>query len=230
MRARQLHALSAVGSLVMTADGKEGAAFKERLTRSSDKFGDAIGEVVTWSVSTYKLLVTSLKRTKAFIERLSAGDKEAFTSIKAVRAAYKSSDGTSLFSAISSLKKAKLAWESWNIPSASDKSVTNAYYAKELGCYIDGMAGTLGTTVQRRLDAIAIALFLIAVENPHRMWLALGSGRWSFILQFRRPSSGVLYAVWRAICQWENCRHLPRVVCQELFMAACLAPLMITKL
>ena len=33
-------------------------------------------------------------------------------------------------------------WEAWNIPSAADKSVANAYEAKELGCYIGGRAGT----------------------------------------------------------------------------------------
>ena len=31
-------------------------------------------------------------------------------------------------------KKARAAWEAWNIPSAADKSVANAYEAKELGC------------------------------------------------------------------------------------------------
>ena len=63
----------------------------------------------------------------------------------------------------------------------------NAYDAKELGCFVDGRAGTLGTTVQRRLDVIAISSFLIAARNPHRIWLALGAGRWNFVLQLRRP-------------------------------------------
>ena len=105
--------------------------------------------------------------------------------------------------------KARAAWESWNIPSAADASVTNAHEAKELGCLIDGWAGTLGTTVQRRLDAIAIALFFIVVENPHRMWLALGAGRWNLILQFRRRLSSVFYAFGRTISQWQSCRHFP---------------------
>ena len=83
---------------------------------------------------------------------------------------------------------ARDVWDMWNIPSAADKSVKNAYEAKELGWLIDGKAGTLGTTVQRRLDAIAIALFLIRAQNPHRMRLALGAGRWNFVFQFREGS------------------------------------------
>ena len=58
--------------------------------------------------------------------------------------------------------KARAAWEMWNIPSATDKSVANAFTAKELGCFIDGRAGTLGTTTQRRLDAIALTLHLVS--------------------------------------------------------------------
>ena len=127
-------------------------------------------------------------------------------------------------------KAARASWEAWNIPSAADKSVANAFEAKELGCFVDGYAGTLGTTIQRRLDAIAIALFLICVRNPHRMWLALGAGRWNFILQFRRVLSCSFYAVWRAITQWEKCHFLPKVVCQELFGVICLAPAMVTDL
>ena len=120
---------------------------------------------------------------------------------------------------------AREIWEQWNIPSAADKSVTNAYEAKELGCFVDGLAGTLGATVQRGLDAVAIALFLICVRNPHRMWLALGAGRWNFILQFRRTLSCIFYALWRGITQWEDCRYLPQVICRELFTAVCLSPL-----
>ena len=126
--------------------------------------------------------------------------------------------------------KTRAVWEAWNIPSATDKSVANAYQAKELGCFVGGQAGTIGTTVQRRLDAIAIGLFLISARNPHKMWLALGAGRWSFILQFRRALSSTFYKVWRAITQWENCQHLPKVVCRELFSVACLAPSMVTNL
>ena len=84
-------------------------------------------------------------------------------------------------------RSARAAWEAWNIPSAQDKSVANAYTAQELGCYVDGWNGTLGTTAQRRLDAIALSLFILSSPNPHRMWLAITAGRWNFILQFRRP-------------------------------------------
>ena len=93
-----------------------------------------------------------------------------------------------------------------------------------MGCFVDGWNGTLGTTVQRRLDAIAIALFFIAVRNPHRMWSALGAG------QFRCPLTCVFFALWRAISQWENCRYLPSSVGRELFAAVCLAPTMVTNL
>ena len=81
--------------------------------------------------------------------------------------------------------RARQAWEAWNIPSAQDKSVANAYEAKELGCFVNGKIGSLGTTTQRRLDAIALSLFLISVRNPHRMWLAVTAGRWNFCFQFR---------------------------------------------
>ena len=108
VRARQLHSLSAVGALV-TADDAEGTVIKNLLTKLSDSFRNAIGEVIAWSITTGKLLNPFLKRTKAIVERLTAGDKEAFTSVKAVRAAYKSSDGASLSSVISTLKKAGFA-------------------------------------------------------------------------------------------------------------------------
>ena len=63
--------------------------------------------------------------------------------------------------------KARQAWDALNIPSAKDKSVANAYQAQELGCYVDGWNGTLGTTTHRRLDAIALSLFLISTPQPH---------------------------------------------------------------
>ena len=127
-------------------------------------------------------------------------------------------------------RKARQAWEAWKPPSAADKSVANAFEAKELGCFVDGWNGTLGTTIQRRLDAIAIALFMICIPRPHRIWLALAAGRLNFILQFRRCLSNNFYEVWRFITNWENCRYLPRAVCQEFFSAICQAPAMITDL
>ena len=36
--------------------------------------------------------------------------------------------------------KARKTWEAWNIPSAADKSIANAFTAKELGCFVDGLA------------------------------------------------------------------------------------------
>ena len=44
-------------------------------------------------------------------------------------------------------RKARQAWEAWNRPSAADKSVANAFEAKELSCFVDGWNGTLGTTI-----------------------------------------------------------------------------------
>ena len=51
-----------------------------------------------------------------------------------------------------------------------------------------------------------------------------------FMLQFRRCLSNNVYEVWRCITNWENCRYLPRAVCQELFSAICLSPALITDL
>ena len=126
--------------------------------------------------------------------------------------------------------KFERAWEAWNIPSAADKSVTNAYEAKELGCYVDGRAGTLGTTTQRRLDAIALSLFLISCKSPHQLWLAVVAGRWNYCLQFRRALSSVFYLVWQAISGWRNCRYLPQSVARELLTIAFLAPSLNTNL
>ena len=126
--------------------------------------------------------------------------------------------------------KARKAWEAWNIPSAQDKSVANSFEAKELGCFVDGRRGSLGTTTQRRLDAIALSLFLISARNPHRMWLAVTAGRWNFCFQFRRALSSTFYLVWRGIAEWKNCRYLPRSIAQELLTAAFAAPAMITDL
>ena len=75
---------------------------------------------------------------------------------------------------------ARSAWEKWGIPSAKDKSVAQNLKAKELGCFIDGDHGLLGTDTGRRVSVIMVTLFLIGCPNPHRLWLALVAGRWNF--------------------------------------------------
>ena len=108
--------------------------------------------------------------------------------------------------------------------------MANSFTAQELGCFVDGRAGTLGTTTQRRLDAIALSLFLISSDNPHRMWLAVAAGRWNFVFQFRRALSCVFLEVWQTISHWHNQRRLARPVGRELLYAVCLAPAFITRL
>ena len=46
--------------------------------------------------------------------------------------------------------EARACWEAHNILSSAEKSVSQSYSAKELGCDIDGKEGILGATVQRR--------------------------------------------------------------------------------
>ena len=72
---------------------------------------------------------------------------------------------------------ARAAGDYWQIPSAADKSVKSAPRAKELGCYFDGLAGLLGAEIQRGLTTFGLSLYLMAVRNPHRLWLALVAGR-----------------------------------------------------
>ena len=114
--------------------------------------------------------------------------------------------------------------------SAQDKSLSQDSHAKELGWYSNGDRGTLGSTVDRRLATAGISLYVIGADRPHRMWLALATGCWNFVFQFRRPTSCVLFQTWRAISHWVNCRALPREVGRGLLMAIFLMPIMITKL
>ena len=104
---------------------------------------------------------------------------------------------------------ARSTWEKWNIPSAKDKSVASSLHAKELVCEIDGERWTLGPTCKHRLDAIAMSLYFIGTDQPHRMWLAVVAGRWNFCFQFRRPVISIFFQVWRAISEWQSCRRLP---------------------
>ena len=73
-------------------------------------------------------------------------------------------------------RQARAAWEAYDTPSAADKSVANAYEAKELGAKIEGKDATLATTVQRRLGGLALSIYISAVVRPHRMWLAVDAG------------------------------------------------------
>ena len=116
-------------------------------------------------------------------------------------------------------KAARAAWESWAIPSAADKSVSNALVATELGCESLGVVGTLGTTRNRWLQGIAMILHLIGCRSPHRLWLATGAGSWNFIFQFRRPAFCVFSKTWQLISGWETHGRLDRLptdVCREL--------------
>ena len=127
---------------------------------------------------------------------------------------------------------ARAAWAHWGIPSAADKSLSNALVATELGCE-SRPVGTLATTRERRLHGISIALHLIGCSRPHRMWLATGAGCWNFILQFRRPASCVLSRTWQLISRWEEAGQLyrlPKDVCRELLLAIYLAPVLVAKL
>ena len=58
-------------------------------------------------------------------------------------------------------RAARECWARWNIPSAQDKSLSQCCTAKELGCYTDRDRGSLGTTINRRLSAILVSLFII---------------------------------------------------------------------
>ena len=127
-------------------------------------------------------------------------------------------------------KAARDAWKFWKIPSAEDKSLAFSTIATELGCEFRGERGTIGTTRQRRLEAIGLALFVVSQPSPHLTWLAMVAGRWSFCFQFRRAVSSVFAQTWSFIANWKSCRFLPPPVAQELLHAAMLAPLMRTNL
>ena len=51
---------------------------------------------------------------------------------------------------------ARLACDKWGIPNAEDKSVAQNLKAKELGCFMDGDHGLLGTDTGRRLIVIVV--------------------------------------------------------------------------
>ena len=124
----------------------------------------------------------------------------------------------------------RAAWERWGIPSAEDKAVLQDVNAKELGCEFRGEVGTMGTTRDRRHAAAALSLFVLSAPSPHRVWLSMLAGRWSFCFQFRRPVSSIFTEVWRHIGSFPRCRFLPQCVGEELLAAIGLAPLMVTDL
>ena len=128
---------------------------------------------------------------------------------------------------------ARAAWEHLHIPSAADKSVSNALVATEMGAESRGHVGTLATTRERRLAAVALSCHLIGCPRPHRMWLATGAGCWNFIFQFRRPASCVFSSVWDCVARWEDKGHiqcLPVRVCRELLLAVFVLPSLVAKL
>lgn len=127
-------------------------------------------------------------------------------------------------------RRAETAWEKHSLPSANDRLVVNVYEAKKLGARIDGDEGTLATTIQRQLDALALSMYSSAVPRPHRMWLDVSAQMWNFVLQFRRPASCCLYKTWQTIGRWRNCGDLPRDAVSELMTLGSLAPALVAKL
>ena len=111
-----------------------------------------------------------------------------------------------------------------NIPFAQDKSLEEEDRAIRLGVELDGKRGSLGLSVEKRLEIFQLSMYLLIQEQVSRKAVQVLLGKLSHAIQFRRPIFAVIQGLWRRVTGPPTRPAFTRAERRELFIALCLLP------
>lgn len=117
--------------------------------------------------------------------------------------------------------RAAYAW--WGIPTNPKKAMERVTSAERLGGRFDGVAGTLGGSVSRKLELIGLGSFLRSQDWVSRKQLQIYAGKAVHLLQFRRCMFSFLSTLWSQIAgKPESFKLLDQTVDEMLALEMCL--------
>ena len=125
---------------------------------------------------------------------------------------------------------AELAWKEAGVVSSVKKQKRAEAIAYELGACIDGSAQYIGGSAERFIKLIHATFWVLSEPLLSKKVVQVIAGRWIHLMQFRRPTMGVLEKTWQFIGKTQLEPGIHQMVRRELFQCICLAPLMHTHL
>ena len=128
-------------------------------------------------------------------------------------------------------QEAEAAWGCAGVLSSAKKRKASEKRIEELGAEISSDQRSLGVTVHRWLGLLHTTLFLLSKKYINRKELQVVLGRWTFMMQFRRPAMSIFDEVWGMSSGTMKKRGSSVLGARrELFLAICLSPLFFTSL
>lgn len=121
---------------------------------------------------------------------------------------------------------AERAWAQAGVIS-SDKRVSGADTAVELGAEVNGSSKTLGVSTEKLVKVIQSTWWMLCQSYLSRKHVQILAGRWVFILQFRRPGMSFLQQTWKFISSSGAITSSLRCAVKAEFLAlVCMAPVL----
>ena len=126
---------------------------------------------------------------------------------------------------------AELAWATAGVISSEKKRKAAEKRIEELGAEVCSRTRSLGVSMGRWLTLVHVMIFLLSKKFMSRKELQVVLGRWTFMMQFRRPAMAIFDEVWGMASGTMKKRRASVVGARrELFRALCLSPLFFTSL
>ena len=118
-------------------------------------------------------------------------------------------------------------YQDWEIPWSHDKSLSRQSCAVRLGAELDGDAGLLGVSMEKRLELFELAFFLLSQDKVARKGVQIFLGKAVHILQFRHP---FIQCLWQRVLGPAVSGPFNRKERQEVFQILSALPCLETNL
>ena len=128
-------------------------------------------------------------------------------------------------------EEAEAAWAKAGVISSEKKRKASEKRIEELGAEVCSKTRSLGVSLKRWLSLIHVTIFLLSKKFISRKHLQVVLGRWTFMMQFRRPAMAIFDEVWGMASGTMKKRKASAAGARrELFGVICLSPLFFTFL
>ena len=128
-------------------------------------------------------------------------------------------------------QEAEAAWGAAGVLSSAKKRKASEKRIEELGAEISSENRSLGVTIHRWLGLLHTTMYLLSKKYINRKELQVVLGRWTFMMQFRRPAMAIFDEVWGMSSGTMKKRKSSVIGARrELFLAISLSPLFFTSL
>ena len=128
-------------------------------------------------------------------------------------------------------EEAEQAWSRAGVLSSAKKKKAAVARIEELGAEINSDRRSLGVTLERWLGILQVTMFLLSKDYMTKKDLQVVLGRWTFMMQFRRPAMAVFDQVWgMASGTMKKKKATAAGSRRELFTAMCISPVLFTSL